>query len=126
MHLMSPRLRLTRTASQFSVAPVFSACDVFFPQCSFPHLPEYRAPPVRRSLDLEIILILPDGGSAVLVKLMQVGPNSIALVPALSVSLGLLGPTGVAAGSHLPSWKDSTDRDQPYGLMHKSQDQKAS
>ena len=66
----------------------------------FTYLPEYWAPPVRWSLDLEIILILPDRGGTVLIKLVQVGPDSIALVPALGSSLCLLGPTNVAARTH--------------------------
>ena len=69
----------------------------------FTYLPEYWAPPVGWSLDLEIILILPDGSGTVLIKLVQVGPDSIALVPALGSSLCLPGPTDVAARTH-PSW----------------------
>ena len=69
----------------------------------FTYLPEYWAPPVGWSLDLEIILILPDGSGTVLIKLVQVGPDSVALVPSLGSSLCLPGPTDVAARTH-PSW----------------------
>lgn len=74
--------------------------DTLFMFNLFPYLPEHWAPPVRWSLDLEIILILPDWGGTVLVKLVQVGPDSVALVPALRSGLCLLGATDVAARTH--------------------------
>lgn len=64
------------------------------------YLPECRAPPARRSLDLKIILVLPNWSCAVLIKLMQVGPNSIALVTSLGAALRMLGPADVSIGAH--------------------------
>lgn len=106
LHLASLGVRHTQSSkplrcSTATVLSISNTCSIsWVKNMLLTYLPEYWAPPVRWSLDLEIILILPDRGGTVLIKLVQVGPDSIALVPALASSLCLLGPTDVATRTH--------------------------
>lgn len=54
------------------------------------HLPEDRAPTTRRSLCLKIFIALPDGGSALLIELVQVGTHPVTLVTAAECTVALL------------------------------------
>lgn len=99
------KMHLERVMLSVLCSWMFSIVAYIFPMSwvkpmFVPYLPEHWAPSVRWPLDLEIILILPDGSSTVLIKLVQVGPDSVALVPALGSSLCLLRPADIAARSH--------------------------
>lgn len=122
MHSGSPWV--THTVPNHLVLCISSIYHIqYSKQVLFPHLPAYRAPPIRWPLDLEIILILPDGGCTVFIELVQVRPHTIALVPTLGRRLCLLGPTDVATGTHSSQLeRQHPDRSAPWALAWASED----
>lgn len=78
-------------------------CIEIWPPFTKAHLPEHRAPATRRSLCLKIFIALPDGSSALLIKLVQVGTHPVTLVTAAECTMALLSvirPTDLWARSH--------------------------